>query len=187
MIFGVQASRFVTTTGSTIDLDYDILEMANWIEPNIITHESVINKHREFIKIADPHASFSVVINLHKYPIPFTKFIEIYNHLTTLVYFYPHRDGGALNNTNGDPIKFFFAAMEPFCLDEPYYDALRLTFVSQDGIDFTQSLTGFLIDKNDNLFIDKDGDNLIIKPGRQFGEIEETGTGDPGGTSEETI
>lgn len=184
MIFGIQNSKIKSLSGTEIDLKYDILE-PSWIEPNIITNQSIVNAHREWKKIADPHASFSVVVNLHKYPIPDSKFIEIYNYLNTLVYFYPHKDGGAINDTSGVPVKFYFADMQMFCLEEPYYDACRLTFISQDGIDFSQSLTGFLENKSGDLLMDKDGDNLIIKPGHQFVEEEKQSVGDPGTSSEE--
>lgn len=186
MIFGVQAGKF-TNTGRTVEvlLDYDVLS-PSWIEPNEVMHESVINKHREWITIADPHASFTVMVNLHKYASPQQKFIEIYNHLNTDVYFYPHRDAGALKTSAGVEIKFHLAAIEPFCLEEPWYDALNITFVSKDGFDFSQSLTGLLEDKSGDLLENIDGDNLIIKPGFQWHEDEKTGTGD-GDESSETV
>lgn len=185
MIFGQSAAKFTNIAETvTVLLDYDNLT-PSWIEPNEIMHESIVNKHREWIKIADHHASFSVMINLHKYPIPQAKFIEIYNYLNTDVYFYPHRDAGALKDSTGAKVKFHIESIEPFCLEEPWYDALNITFKSKDGIDFSQSLTGLLIDKDGDFLQNKAGDNLIVKPGFQFGEIEKQSEGDPDtGTSE---
>ena len=58
MIFGVQAGKFTNVARSIeVLLDYDVLS-PSWIEPNVIMHQSVINTHREWIKIADHHASF---------------------------------------------------------------------------------------------------------------------------------
>lgn len=184
MIFGIQAGKFTNAT-RTIEvlLDYDVLT-PSWIEPNVIQHESVINKHREWIKIADHHASFTVMVNLHKYTSPWTKFIEIYNHLNTLVYFYPHRDAGALKTDAGVEIRFFIESIEPFCLEEPWYDALSITFRSQDPYDFSQSLEGLLEDKSGDLLEDKSGDNLIIKPGYGYYDHEESSTGDGDGSAE---
>jgi len=184
MIFGVQAGKFRNTAGTVeVLLDYDVLS-PSWIEPNVIMHQSVINTHREWIKIADHHASFTVMVNLHKYANPWTKLIEIYAHLNTLVYFYPHRDAGALKNDAGTEIKFFIESMEPFCYEEPWYDAVNITFRSQDPYDFNQSLDGLLENKSGDLFQDKSGDNLIIRPGYQYHEDEKTDPGDGDGTTE---
>lgn len=184
MIFGVQAGKF-TNTARTVEvlLDYDVLT-PSWIEPNEVMHESVINKHREWIRIAGHHSSFTIMVNLHKYPLPWQKFIEIYNFLNTNVYFYPHRDAGALKNSAGTEIKFHITNIEPFCLEEPYYDALNITFVSQDPFDFSQSLTGLLENKAGDLLQDKAGDNLIVKPGYAFYDEEKAGTGDGDGSAE---
>lgn len=171
MIFGSQAPQFKNTSKTqTVDLDYAVMD-PNWFSVREIEHESVINAHREFYKVSNPHAEFSVTIHLFKYPFPNSKFDEIYPYLHQDVYFYPHRDGGPLNDVDGNEILFHITDIQALYLEQPaYYDVLIITFKSKDPISFTESFTSILTEKDGTNIVTKDGKQIRIKPGRELTE-----------------
>lgn len=171
MIFGSQAPQFKNATKTqTVDLDHAVME-PNWFSVREIEHESVINAHRGFIKISDPHAEFQVSIHLFKYANPNSKFDEIYPYLHQDVYFYPHRDGGPLNDSDGVEILFHITDIQAIYLEQPYhYDVLTLTFKSKDPINFSESFTSILTEKDGTNIVTKDGKQIKIKPGRDLTE-----------------
>ncbi len=62
-------------------------------EPDIktIMHESIINRHREWVDFAE-HWAFDVMINVHKYSDSLIKFNELYEQLGKEGILYRHRD-----------------------------------------------------------------------------------------------
>ena len=169
MIFGSQAPQFKNTAKTqTVDLDHAVMD-PNWFSVREIEHESVINAHREFYKVSDPHAEFQVSIHLFKYDNPNTKFDEIYPFLHQDVYFYPHRDGGPLNDSDGTEILFHITDMQAIYLEQPYhYDVLIISFKSKDPINFSESFKSILTLKDGTVVQTKDGKNIKIKPGREL-------------------
>ena len=188
MIFGSQAPQFKNTAKTqTVNLDHAIMD-PNWFSVREIEHESVINAHREFYKVANPHAEFAVTIHLFKYDFPNSKFDEIYPYLHQDVYFYPHRDGGPLNDANGTEILFHITDMQAIYLEQPsYYDVLIISFKSKDPISFSESFTSILTQNDGTVIQTGDGKNIKIKPGRELTEEVITTDAVTGDQSQETV
>ena len=170
MIFGSEEPKFVTQSGVTVLLGHSNIE-PNWMTPNLIEHQSVLNGHREWIEVSGEHAEFSVTINLHKYPSAENKFREIYTHRNSEVYFHPHKDKAAIRDADDNRVLFKIVEVTPFYLyyDEAYvnYDALIIKFRSKDPVDYEKTLNSvFLLgEKDGNLITEKDGDAIRIKRG----------------------
>jgi len=133
----------------------------DWIQPNEIEHQSVINGYRSYTRVSLPHAEFKVIVNLFKYANPGQAFWNIYQYLGQDVYFYPH------GNNETIKIKAHLVDITPFYLEQPWhYDACELILRSVEPVSYTQeSFDRILITGDGKQVKTKDGKNISIKKG----------------------
>lgn len=163
MILGDQNCQFEEINGAEIvDLLYSVLE-PDFIQPNEIEHESVVNGYRSYTKISNPHAEFVVTVNLFKYPNPGSMFWKIYQYLHRDVWFYPHK-----NNTL--KIRCHITDLKLFYIEQPaHYDRCTITFRSVEPVQYVEeTFTSALVDKDDNPITDKNGNTIYIKKGPEI-------------------
>lgn len=163
MILGDQNCQIQDISSSEIiDLLYSNMD-PDFIQPNEIEHQSVINGYRSYTKISNPHAEFVVTIHLFKYSNPGSMFWKIYQYLNKDVWFYPHK-----NNTL--KIKCHIVDIKLFYLEQPWhYDACTITFRSVEPVQYiAETFTSVLVDKDDNYITDKDGNRIYIKKGPEI-------------------
>lgn len=164
MIFGIAAGKFTNTAETaTVLFVYDVLS-PSWTVPREIENESVINAHREWTDIGSgyDHAEFSVLVHIFKEADPAAKFTEIYAYNHSDVYFYPHADKDALQDSAGAKVKFHITQIEPFCLEEPWYDVLRVIFKSKDPVDLIKNITGVLLSEDGTPITSEGGTEIIL-------------------------
>ena len=177
MIFGLLHPKFQIPGGNFITLEHANIE-PSWMQPNLIEHQSVLNGHREWVKVSDEHAEFVITVNLHKYDSAENKFRELLLYRNTEVYFHPHSDAGAIRDANGDKVLFRIVEMTPFYnfYDEAYvhYDAIIIKFRSKDPVDYEQSINvpDVLGQKDGSLITDKSGKGIRIKKGPAKASVE---------------
>lgn len=157
-MFGILPPKFKRGTTSVV-INY-------WVttrdepESMFITHESDINKHREYdffttSKIQD-HWLFEGIINIGKYSYPYSKYNEINAHKRELVQLWRHADGDYFKNTNGDIVYFFLKELIPFHFDKPGFpDRLLLKFESQDFVDVSKALPSGIIPQPEEIVVDE--------------------------------
>lgn len=138
MIFGISKPKFVFNSTDYF-LDYSVLS-PNFSIPQSVEQTSVITGHRELVEKGD-YAEFTVLVHLHKYADPRAKFEELYPAYRKSVKFYPHRDGEALKDVNGDDALFIVSEMKPGYLSNLVnFDILTITFKSKDYIDLSDQV-----------------------------------------------
>lgn len=163
MIFGIGNCKFEEINGAeTVDLIYSTLE-PDFVQPNEIEHQSVVNGYRSYTKISNPHAEFVVMVNLFKYNNPGTMFWRIYQYLNKDVWFYPHKE-------NTLKIKCHIVDIKVLYLEQPWhYDVCQITFRSVEPVQYLEeTFTSVLTDKSGNYMTDKSGNKIDIKIGPQL-------------------
>lgn len=141
MIFGVQAPKIISES-TIVNLDYAVLD-PKFCLADVVEHTSPLNGYKTFILKGD-YAEFKLEIYLFKYgnaSAQKAKFLEIYSLRKELVDFYPHRDGGAIKDENGDIVKFAIVDCTPYYFqNEVTHDMLLLYLKSTKYIDITKNL-----------------------------------------------
>jgi hypothetical protein len=138
MIFGNAKPKFVYSAVEYM-LDYSTLE-GEFSVPQSQEQQSVLNGHRELVETGD-YAEFTVLVHLHKYANPRAKFEELYTAYRKSVKFYPHRDGTALKDMNGDDALFIVTEMRPgYISNIVNYDILTIVFKSKDYVDLSDQV-----------------------------------------------
>ncbi|MEW6506406.1 MAG: hypothetical protein AB1432_01540 [Bacteroidota bacterium] len=141
MIFGVQAPKIVSGS-TTVNLDYAVLD-PKFCVADVVEHTSPLNGDKTFILKGD-YAEFKLEIYLFQYgntSARKAKFLEIYGLRKELVDFYPHRDGGAIKDEDGNIVKFAIVDCFPYYFqNEATHDALLIYLKSTKYIDTTKSL-----------------------------------------------
>lgn len=138
MIFGISKPKFVFSATDYF-LDYAVLA-PNYSIPQSEEQVSILTGHRELVEKGD-YAEFTVLVHLHKYADPRAKFEELYPAYRQTVKFYPHRDGAALQDINGDDAMFMITEMKPGYLSNLVnFDILTITFKSKDYIDLSDQV-----------------------------------------------
>jgi len=139
-LFGIQAPKYIVGS-TTVNLDHWIT-LDDGPEDDIIMHESIINRHREWV-VKGQHWIFSGNLLLFKYADPQTKYDELKPDEYTLVdQLFRRRDGIAIKDAADAVVKFRVESIhETYIKDHPDYpDILRITFKSQDYIAMEKSV-----------------------------------------------
>jgi hypothetical protein len=163
MIFGIQNPKFEEINGAeTVDLLHSNME-PDYIQPNEVEFESIVNGNRSFLKKYNPHAEFSVTIHLFKYANPGSIFWKIYGYLGKDVWFYPHKD-------NSLKLKCHIVDVKLFYLEQPFhYDACTVVFRTVEPVQYLEeTFTSILVNKSGVPIKDKDGNTIYIKKGPEI-------------------
>jgi hypothetical protein len=135
MIFGNQSPKFQVSSTDVL-LDYAVVEDFTPDYGNIL-NEGSLDRKRSFVT-KPLHINFVVVVHLHRYIDPQSKYDEIIQHLNATCQVWRHRDGAAFQDTGGADADFVFIEAQPFYLTTTdYADALRLVFKSIDVIELS--------------------------------------------------
>ena len=143
MMFGNAAPKFQVSAVDVL-LDHAIIEVDKTDEKTIV-HESELNRARTVITKPEHH-TFQVLIHLHDYVDPKTKFDEITAHQgSKVVRIWRHRDGVAFreDGTSNDADFHFISYQEINITTTGYADGLRLFFRSIDVIDHSHHGDGY--------------------------------------------
>lgn len=161
-IWGINPPKF--KRGSTTVMINYWITTKDEPESMMITHESDINKHREYdyftVNPIEDHWLFEGIINLGKYTYPASKYNEINAHKRQLVQLWRHADGDYFKNTNGDTILFLLKDIIPFRFEKPGFpDRLLLKFESQDFVDISKGIPAGIIPQPEEIMVD---DSFIV-------------------------
>lgn len=158
-VFGKLAPKFFRSS-TTVLLDY---WMTTKDEPEtiMITHESDINKHREYDYFTtaptQDHWLFEGIVNLGKYTDPASKFNEIFAHKRQLVQLWRRRDGDYFKNSSDAMVLFLLKEIIPFRFDKPgFSDRLLLKFESQDFVDISKQVTSGIYPQLEEIVMSND-------------------------------
>lgn len=144
-IFGTGYPVFIVSGSNTVvTMSYSTIN-AEYVEPNIIEHQSVINGARNYITSeADgfgDYSNFTVNIHLFKYAIPSASFSNIYQYNHQDVFFKPHSDGSTIKDSSNADVVFNITSMALNYLDTPdFKDVLTVEFKSKSYTNLANSL-----------------------------------------------
>jgi hypothetical protein len=133
-IYGEERKIKFVKNGTTIPIDYCVI-LRSEPEPKTILHESIINRHREWIDIYD-HWIVECIAYLCKYADPnaaYENFLQYEGDLIDELYDYI--DGSPFYDENFEAIEFRLDKIKPrYIKTDEYPDELRFTFRSQKTV-----------------------------------------------------
>lgn len=139
-IFGIQSPKFVKGANTYL-LDHSVI-IKDAPEQDIIMHESILNRHREFV-IKGKHWVFEINLLLFKYGVDAQdKYDELKPLERTLVdQLFRRKDGIAIKDSTNTLVKFFIDEITETYLNRwDFPDVLRIRFVSEKYVDMTKSV-----------------------------------------------
>ena len=161
-IWGVQCPRFKKGS-SIVTLYRSVFESEELAKPRKIESESVINAHREWLKVGTgSHVDVVVRVNLYEYADPVKKYEEIIAYEDNDIdQFAPHKDKDYLKDSAGSYVEFHIESIVPKRIFQPhFYDVVFITFKSKDPVDLSKGLYTAILDDLDDSILD-DLDSVI--------------------------
>lgn len=133
-IFGEERKIKFVKDMTTITLDHCVI-LIDEPEPKTIMHESIINRHREWIDIYNHH-KIEGIVYLFKYADPAASYENFLQYEGQLVdELYNFIDGDPLSDAGDNPVNFLLKKIKPLYLEtDEYPDVLRFIFESQKTV-----------------------------------------------------
>lgn len=133
-IFGEERKIKFKKNGTDVLVDHCVI-LRSEPEPKTILHESIINRHREWIDIYNHHI-VECIVYLCKYADPNAAYQNFLQYEGALVdSLYEYIDGLPFYDENYSPAKFWFEKIKPRYIEtDEYPDELRFTFKSEKTI-----------------------------------------------------
>lgn len=127
MIFGLQNSKLVY---QTTEYEFPKANMVpSYYEPDSIEKSSPFTGKKTFLQPGE-YSSFTLIISNFKNSNPQSSFVTYLSLRSKLVEFYPHKEGQAVRDKQGNNSLFIIKSVRPFYKENDKYGFVEMTLAS---------------------------------------------------------